>query len=274
MIKIRTSDSHPLTIIPEVTQPCVYLDYCIIVNLAKDHKLGTKFRECLLQKGGTLYLSWAHLIELFGVAVGATYYAVRSYLASFGRSFILIDNNAKAVIAREAAWAVGKQNPVFSEELLLELLRNWDGMSELDITTLLDVMASNPSHISRYKALLEQHKVTIKQAFDNNRQAYKMDSTVRNKMNNATYSYNPGTPPTNYIYQQMKRQCVITNEEFNESDSIDFEHCIVSVAYCDYVVLDKKWARRCKSIDIPPGAGRVFSSLEVEDLVNDMKLAS
>ena len=274
MLKIRTSDSHPLTLIPEPTQPCVYLDYCIIVDLAKDHTLGTELRECLLNKGGTLYLSWAHLIELFGVALGPTYYAIRSYLASFGRSFILIDNNAKAVIDREAAWTVGKQNPVFFEELLLELPRNWDGMSELDITTLLDVMESNSLLISNYKALHKQHKVAIKQAFDNARQKYQMDSTIRERMNNATYSYNSGTYPTNYIYQQMMRQCVITHEEFNESDSLDFEHCVVSLAYCDYVVLDKKWARRCETINIPLEGAKVFNSLEVKDLVSEIDSAS
>jgi len=86
----------------------VYLDYGVIGNLARNPGLGQEVRESLLEKGGTLYLSWAHLVELFGLGVGPTYNAIRSYLASFGPNFVLIDSDARAVINREAHWQPGK----------------------------------------------------------------------------------------------------------------------------------------------------------------------
>src|SRR4029077_10537625 len=112
---------------------------------------GQELRDCLLGKGGTLCLSWAHLVELFGLGAGPTYNIIQSYLASFGRSFVLIDSNALAVIDREGGWKLGKQNPVLAENLLRLLVSNWDGRSELDMATLLGVAASNQSALTRHQ---------------------------------------------------------------------------------------------------------------------------
>lgn len=272
MLKIGTSDSSPLILTPELTRPAVYLDYCVIADLARNPAHGQELRDSLLGKGGTLYLSWAHLVELFGLGIGPTYDAIRSYLASFGRSFVLIDNHTQAVIDREADWKPGKQNPVLDEDFLRLLASNWDGRSELDMTTLLDIMASDQPVLTQYQTMHREHKDKIKQMFDDARNRYRTDREWRRQIDNASYSYVLGTPPMEYIYKQMTRECIITHAQFNASDGLDFEHCVVSLAYCDYVVLDKKWARRCGKIIIPPGAATVFNSIEVEALV--LKLSS
>jgi hypothetical protein len=272
MLKIGTSDSSPLILTPELTSPAVYLDYCVIADLTQNTARGQELRDCLLGTGGTLYLSWAHLVELFGLGAGPTYNAIQSYLASFGRSFVLIESNARAVIDREeGGWKPGKQNPVLAENFLRLLVANWDGRSELDMATLLGAVTSNQSAFTRHQTRHREHKDNIKQMFDNARHRYRTDRTWRRRLDNASYSYIPDTPPTEYIYKQMLRECIITHEQFNVSDSLDFEHCVVSLAYCDYVVLDKKWARRCGRIIIPPRAATVFSSIEVEALVRKLE---
>jgi hypothetical protein len=271
VLKIGTSESSPLILTPELTSPLLYLDYCVIGDLAENPALGGRLRDCLLEKEGTLYLSWAHLTELFGFGFGPTYNSIRSYLASFGRSFVLIDSDAQAVIDREANWKPGKQNPVIDEDFLHFLASSWDGMSNLDITILLDPAPSDKSVITQYQTQHRRHKENLKQTFDGFRNRYRTDRDWRRKIDNEVYSYEPGTPPTDYIYKQMSRECVITNEQFNASDGLDFEHCVVSLAYCDYVVLDKKWARRCKKIIIPPTAATVFSSIEVEALLSKIQ---
>jgi hypothetical protein len=35
---------------------------------------------------------------------------------------------------------------------------------------------------------------------------------------------------------------------------LDFSHAITSLAYCDFSVLDKKWARRCRSLNDDPNS--------------------
>jgi hypothetical protein len=268
VLKIGTSESSPLILTPELTSPGLYLDYCVIGDLARNPALGGRLRDCLLEKEGTLYLSWAHLVELFGLGVGPTYNSIRSYLASFGGNFVLIESDAPKVIDREANWKPGKQNPVLDEDFLRCLASNWDGMSELDMSILLDIARKDKSLFAQYRTRHRRHKDNLKQTFDDARNRYRTDREVRRRINNAVYSYVPGTPPTEYIYNQMTRECIITHEQFNPSDSLDFEHCVVSLAYCDYVVLDKKWARRCGKIIIPPTAATVFSSIEVEALLS------
>jgi hypothetical protein len=132
----------------------VYLDYCVIVKLAGNPTRGQEVLEAaVFEKGGMVYLSWAHLVELFGLGIGPTYERIRAYLASFGRSFALIDSDAQAVIVREARWKIGWQNPVIDEDFLCVLGANWDGRSDLNATTLLDVMTRDRSLLPRLSRL-------------------------------------------------------------------------------------------------------------------------
>ena len=47
----------------------------------------------------------------------------------------------------------------------------------------------------------------------------------------------------------MLRLCIRSNDVFNEGDALDYSHAVTSFAYCDVSVLDKKWARRCRSLN-------------------------
>jgi hypothetical protein len=271
VLKITTSDSAPLILTPEVTPPLVYLDTCVIRDLACKKTTGERFQGCLLDKGGTLYLSWAHLVELFGLGVGPTYRLMQSYLVSFGTSFVLIDSNARAVIDREKNWTPGNQNPAFDEELLRCLAANWR-MSELSMAMLLDTVADQPGLIASLQTRHKKHKQELKAAFDEARNKYRTDIEWCHRLDNVTYSYTGSNAPTEYVYGQIVRECITTHEHFVPSDSLDFEHCVVPLAYCDYVVLDKKWTRPCRKIHIPPGGAAVFSVVEIDDLV--CKIAS
>jgi hypothetical protein len=271
LIKITTSDYAPLILTPEITRPLVYLDTCVISDLARDQTLGPQFRDCLLAKCGTLYISWAHLVELFGIASGPTYELISSYLSSFGPNFVLINSDALAILRKEAVFSPGKQNPVIDEELLICLAANWNALSEINVRILLDVVASDPSIVERFKIRHQEHKLELKNAFDTARHQYQTDRAIQQQKRNEKYTYQPGTPPTQYIYQQIVRECIITHEQFAPSDGLDFEHCVVPLAYCDYVVLDKKWARRCRSIDIPSSGAAVFSGTQIDRVVSEIK---
>ena len=173
------------------------------------------------------------------------------------------------MITREANGKPGKQNPVLDEDFLRFLASSWDGMSDFNMTILL--APGDKSVFAQHQSQHRRHKDNLKRTFDDARNRYRTDRESRRRLDSAVYSYVPDTPPTDYIYNQMTRECIITNEQFNPSDSLDFEHCVVSLAYCDYVVFDKKWARRCGKIIIPPAAATVFSSIEVEALLSKIE---
>lgn len=242
----------------------------VLADLANNPITGNDFRTCLLEKGGTLYLSWAHLVELYGLGNGPTYKSVRTYLASFGRSFVIIDNHAQAVIDREAARTPETQNPAIDEEFLRVLLKSWNGLSELNVGLLLDV-GDDPAFFTKLQTLHRRHKDSLKKSFDEARDQYRRDPGAKRKLDNEIYPCVEGTSATDYFYKQIARECVTTHERFNPSDSLDFEHCVVSLAYCDFVVFDKKWARRCEMITMPLTAAKVFSTIQVDRLMSQIK---
>ncbi len=268
MLKIATSDTNALIVIPELTQPTVYLDYWLLADLAREPVTGAKFRDSLIKSGGTLYLSWAHLVELFGLGKGPTYDSFCSYLAAFDRSFVLIDSDALSVIRREKTWNPGKQNPVLDEEFLRCLVANWSGTAEINMGCLLDAVSKDPTVFPKLQDMHRKHRAALKKAFDDARELYNKDHEARRRADATKYFYVPNTPPTEYLYKQIVRECVRTSEAFNASDGLDFEHCVVPLSYCDFVVLDKKWARRCNNITIPATAARVFSGRQLDQLLH------
>lgn len=132
-------------------------------------------------------------------------------------------------------------------------------MTDLNFSTLIDVMQINASHLELYQTRHRTHKTKIKQCFDNCRHQYKTNPRYRQKVDRATFSYVKDIPPTSYLYKQIIRECIITNEDFTETDGLDFEHCVVSVAYCDYVVLNKNGQDDLRKSAFP--LGRLKSSI-------------
>jgi len=267
MLRISTSDANPIIITPELTQPGVYLDHCVIADLSRDPARGQEVREALLAKGGMLWVSWVHLVELISLGIGPTFERIRAYLHSFGRSFVLIDSHVQAVIDREARWRPGRQNPAISEEFMIAWAAAWDGRTNLDLTTLLDVMTLDPALIPKYQALHRESKERFKLMFDDARTRYRTDRAARRRLDGATYPHVSGTPPTAYLGNELTRMCIVSNEAFTGPDALDFHHCVVSVAYCDFVVLDQKWTRRCRAIRLPQEAARVFSTVELDEFL-------
>jgi len=86
------------------------------------------------------------------------------------------------------------------------------------------------------------------------------------------YVHAPGTLPTKFIYDELRRQCIVSNETFNPSDVFDFWHSVVSTSYCDVVVLDKKWARRTReAITLPSGVADVYDGTEISAVIDTIE---
>src|SRR5437868_6438480 len=108
-MRITKNPDGGVTVIPALESPTLYPDYCVIADIAGT-SIGERVRERICQRG-TLYLSWAHFIELFSLGLGPTFDRISTYLRSFGAHFIVIDADANAVIQREREWTPQCQNP-------------------------------------------------------------------------------------------------------------------------------------------------------------------
>jgi hypothetical protein len=269
MITIRTTDAEPLIIDSRITSPSVYLDYCVIAELANDFARGARFREILLRRQGTLLFSWAHLLEVFGLGYGPTYNRIKSFLDGLGTSFVLIENDPGTVIQRETE-SMPQHHPVLDTDLLRHLGATWDALTPLTLGVLLEGLGEDPALQRKLQEMHARHKVNMKQMVDDARRNYREDKGVRKRLDAAAPSHSRNASRTAQIFEMLLRECVRTNEVFSESDSLDFEHAVVSSSYSTYVVLDQKWARRVRKIDLPKGAAIAFDVKQLEEFLAEL----
>lgn len=271
MINLRTSTAAPLSIDIEITLPIVYLDYCVIIELSKNDYLGQSVKDILLEKNGTLCWSWAHLLELSSLGLGETYSKAKSYLASFGANIVLMEIVGKEVIQREKKPRPWKVSPQIDYEFVEATIKTWDRLSSINLGIILQEFEDNPSSNNKWKLMHQTHKKNTQDLFLMARSEYMKNPKSIEKYDRALASCSTYPPHTEYIQYQLMKECIITNEAFNESDGIDFEHSVVSTAYSDFVVLDKKWARRLRNISLPPETAKIFSVVEIEQFLNELK---
>jgi hypothetical protein len=111
------------------------------------------------------------------------------------------------------------------------------------------------------------YKTNIKKMFDEQRMRYKTDPQAKKLLDQAQCNTVPQRWLVNRTQLELLRETVIMNEVFNPSDALDFSHAVVGVSYCDFVVLDKKWARRCRGVALPHEAARVFDGTQINEFV-------
>jgi hypothetical protein len=267
LLTFSTSESAPLQITTSLTPPIVYLDHGVIANLAKTNpKQGVRFREALVSADGTLFISWAHIIELCSLGFGPTFQITADYLASFGGRFAIIDADPNSVIRREMVWRPGLQNPVLDQGFMRLLGGLWDGQTELSLRILFDAMVKEPDFFKQMNALHKSQKENLKTFFDLERSKCRTDKRAKRILDAARYVNSTPTFITQQVSLELMRETVRTNEQFNLSDGLDFYHAVVSTSYCSYVVLDRKWARRCRTVAVSRSA-TIFDGTQIEQLL-------
>ena len=250
-----------------LTKPSVYLDYCVIVDLARERARGDKVRDVLVNRGGTLCFSWVHLVELYGLGHGPTYDAIASYLGTFGSSFALIEAIPDIVIEGESGWRPGLASPVVDVALTKQMITEWDAMRPIDLSVLADLLARAPELQCELQQMHQKRRASFKSGVDDARAQYRADEQARKRVDANAAGQSSGSR-TSQICDRVVNECIRTNEMFNESDSFDLFHAVVSSAWADAVVLDKKWARRLRKLSLPPDTATIFDSTELDDLVS------
>lgn len=267
MIHIRTTDGAPLELVVQPTPPIVYLDYCVVADLAVDQVVGPAFRDAIVAKEGTLLLSWAHLLEVMGLGVGPTFDAMDAYLSSFGRCFALLEADARTVIDRERGAQRTMTYAAADIEFTKLLGAHWDGLSDINVGIIFKGLRDDPSSYAAQKQMHKSHKVNTKRMFDEARRAYRTDPQARRNLDSKSYVYVPPNPPTDYLLNELTRECIRTNDQFNETDALDFQHAVVGSAYSDIIVLDKKWTRRVRALTQLHRVVKVYDTTEVSQMV-------
>jgi len=263
MITIKTSETNPILVEIYITSPSVYLDYSAIAMLSQDDVRAKSFRNILVGKNGTLVVSSAHLIEACGLGLGPTFSKIKSFLDSLDNRFAFLNFNPDEVIAKEKQWKPNDPSPVLDLVLTKEVFRQWSGLSPLTAGTLLVNFQNNPDLSQRYKEIQTTHKTNLKIMFDNARNEYRNNPIVRRNIDNRN-CFDQNFNRTEQVYCLLRRETIRTNEVFNDSDGFDLWHSVVAVSHMDYIVHDKKWARRLRAINPPTRTSTVFAGIEMD----------
>lgn len=270
MIEIRTSDDFPIVLDVFIRKPSVYLDQAVISKFSTDQVLGTRFREILLSQDGTLCVSSIHLMESLGLGFGPTLQKIKAFLAGIGKRFVVLDFDPNTVITKERQWKPGDPCPGFDIQIIKQVALQWNGLASFDFALLLDGLDKNPNLSDRYKVFQNETKDDLYQIMQTARREYRTNKTVRAIVKRAPCPEPKTYGTTEYLNCMLRRECIMTNEEFTLTDGPDFYHSIVSTSYCDFVVLDKKWARRLQGIALPRHSARVFSTIEIDQFLANL----
>lgn len=203
----------------------------------------------------------------FSLGQGPTFNRVAEYLRTFGGRFVIIEADASAVISREQQWTKARQNPALNEDFLKLLALNWDGRAEMSVGILLDTLVRESDFFVNIKALHSDQKQRLKQLVDKQRQRYRTHRGARQTLDNVRYSYSARGFITENVMLELSREYVRTNDEFTLTDGLDFFHAVVSISYCTHVVLDKKWARRCRTLNLPKHAASLYDGTQMHELL-------
>jgi hypothetical protein len=81
--------------------------------------------------------------------------------------------------------------------------------------------------------------------------------------------------PTRYVFTHLMR--ALASERgytFTPNDGMDLVHTVVPVAYADFVLLDKSWTGRVRSLSMPGRAVYAFYEAEIDQFLDALEQVS
>jgi hypothetical protein len=251
--------------------PTVYLDLWALMDIGKDEASRHRLARVLISRGGTLMLSWVHMLEF----VKASASAVEQLLVDLELHYAFLNAEPGAVIAEE-------------DRLLVLPPSEWTHGPHMDFEVLKEFVAHSRSAVAfepreflgqlqspTFAPLLQGFRgalTALDETLQKQRARFRDDPSFARQVRSIPTGPRLQTP-TRYVLDEACRGLIRdTRFEMKLNDWADFCHMVVAVSYCDYVVLDKGWAARARQVEkrltesgvIGPGVhfAKVFSSLE------------
>jgi hypothetical protein len=237
MILLKTSKDGDLHVRNSAPSPTVYLDHWGLRRFSEDEGLATRLTKALEDRGGTLALSWANLAEFSkGTSDEQTRKAECLIEANIPRLFFL-EVDPFVVIDRENKLLAGGQpSPPHGDQAFLRTFVTLKPSSPKQLTAhglFLPVRNQAQDHLNKLADTFVDRVHALRTDFEN-------DSEFRSLVNRAKpYRIQRGT---RFILSELVRALMIDKKtRMTRNDAMDFFHTVVPVAYCEVVLLDKRW---------------------------------
>jgi len=226
-----------------MTSPAVYLDHWALGDLSEDDQMTVRFAGSLKARGGTLALSWANLTEfVIGTNVNSARKAENFINANLPHIFFL-EPNPFAVIDRENKLFAGgpPEPPHADQQLLREFVVFWGSNQRSSSFTLTahDLFQTvQDQGLARRKDELADTFICRITAL---RGELENDVSFRSELRRPARGSQVQTATRVILRELMRALLIDKGKKVTRNDAMDFFHTVVSVAYCDFVLLDKYW---------------------------------
>lgn len=257
----KNTDIHTITM--SIRRPAIYLDHWALRCFSSDPQRRNKF-IAFFKTQGTLLFSLANVIEITG-NTGRSAQQIWRFLAEVGEQWFPIAMNPFTVIDREKGNLPGNDNPSFDIDFATAYYPYIHNGS-LSLSTIADLTQDDqekpgPESIQALTA-------EICQFVRSGRDQYLSNPAAANDAF-------PDVPfdsdrPTQFTYNRLMRLVCKETFRFENRDALDFCHATVSLAYGDFVLLDKRWANLAGKLGIPPDRARVYSKPQIDQFLQDL----
>ncbi len=237
MLRIETSDTQPLVVQQQLTRPSVYLDHWAIRRLSERASDRDVFISCIQERSGSVAVSWINLVEFTRVSDHKQQQAAGVLFNALYPNIFFIQVDIATVLEREDEILGG--GPQGSPHADMDLLRAFYLQKQTSARPYNAEQMFQEAARFNSAGTLDNYARNVMEQFE------KIRGYVRNgeaKDINKPTKTEQISVGTRYILAEVHRQLLMdVDVPFGKNDAIDLLHMVVPAAYCDYVLLDKRW---------------------------------
>jgi hypothetical protein len=241
MLGLSADSSGTALVIQTNEPPTIYLDHGVLMSIAEDTSLATRFIVTLKNQHGILALSWVNLAEFAKIRDQRQVRAVEQFVDAISPQLFFIAVDPWAVIRSEDEVLQGhKTQSKWGHVELLKLFVIRKETPSLNPLTGRDLFSNlRDSRILRgLDKLGDQFISRIESLRKHYAEVTEFAKAVRKPPKGSAV-----LPATRLLLRELLGFFVkSTTKKLTRNDAADFFHAIVPVAYCDCVLLDGHWA--------------------------------
>lgn len=250
-----------LRVVQSFDFPAVYLDHWAVRLFSSDEALGQRFLRALKGSGGVLVVSHVNLVEVTGPDDTRHAEEVAAFFESvLPNIYFAMFDVQQAIDQEKCPRDTRIRLPAPPDvELLLRVSRERpDDFRPFTIARLIKAVAAHRDRLG-----VEWHESNQRLA-DHINEVRANPTTLEQAVK---FTGHPSNVPTLAVLQELLRSLFLDKMLIvGRNDAGDIHHAIISIAYCDYVLLDGKWealhermVRRFTELRFPINVAKVFS---------------
>lgn len=259
----------------KIFPPSIYLDTWAIFDFSLINQLSKKFINIVNNLNATLILSIITVFETMSIKDQNQINSVLNFLDSINiANTAFLDFNFVRVIKRENDFRkkdIFELSPALDDELLSNFIPIFHNSKKVSVS---DIFIAYRKEFLKVKKINENWEKELFPKIIKARKNIKIVEKAKTQYSKRTEeSDHYAFPYTKFLFQQLYNYLVI-NKNMNMPDKewIDIFHLVVPVAYCDFVLMDKRWFNFFDNLGLSyPKISRIYFKRKLSQFFNDLK---